>query len=157
MNGLGQAMVDWWASRTARERGLLSIMAAMLVVVIGWYGVASPLARLAADARERLERVSQQQAMLAVAARSVPKRVATQESTQAIVEASAAKAGIAIARRRQDAEGRFTIWVTAIDARQLLPWTVGLERSGSITVVEFTASRLDGGLIEAEITFAKAE
>lgn len=156
MNGLGQTMVDWWASRTPRERGLLSIMTAMLVVIIGWYGVASPLARLAEDARARLEHVNQQQALLAAAAMSAPQRVATQESAQAIVEASAAKAGITIARRRQDAQGRFTVWVTAIDARQLLPWTVGLERSGSITVVEFTASRLDGGLIEAEITFAKA-
>jgi len=157
MNRLLPTMGDWWTSRTSRERWLLSILAAILAVIVGCYGVVLPLSRLAADGRARLERVGQQQALLAVAASSAPKRVKTQESVQAQVEASAEKAGIAIARRRQDAQGNFTIWVAAIDARQLLPWTVALDRGGNVAVVEFTASRLDGGLVEAEITFAKAE
>ncbi|OYX96960.1 MAG: hypothetical protein B7Y78_02660 [Caulobacter sp. 35-67-4] len=61
-----------------------------------------------------------------------------------------------VARRRQDANGQFTIWITAIDARTLLPWVAAVEREGGVTVADFTASRLDGGVIEAEITFAGA-
>ena len=108
--------------------------------------------------RERVEVASKQLASLRALAssRAATATPASAATVQAVVEAAAGKGGVPIARHRQDANGRFTIWVTTIDARALLPWVAALEREGGVSVTDFTASRLDTGAVEAEITFAKA-
>lgn len=151
-----EAARQWWMSRTDRERALLAIMSAAVLGVAGWYGVVSPIREAAATSLDRVETAARRLASLKAMARvSAPQLGRSAAAPQALVEASAAKAGMPIARRRQDANGRFTIWITAIDARTLLPWVAAVEREGGVTVADFTASRLDGGVIEAEITFAE--
>ena len=156
MNGRVEAARLWWFSRTARERLLLTVMAAALAAVIGWYGVMAPLAAASKAGQVRLERAALRltslRALAPASIRSGPSSAAT---PQALVEAAAGKVGLPIARHRQDANGRFTIWITAIDAKILLPWVAILEREGGLTVTDFTASRLDSGVVEAEITFAR--
>jgi len=148
---------QWWLSRSDRERVLLAVMLVAVLGVVGWYGVISPLRSAAEDSRERVETAAGKLASLKAAARAnAPQSGRSDAAPQVLVEASAVKAGVPIARRRQDANGQFTIWVTAIDARTLLPWVAAVEREGGVTVADFTASRLDGGVIEAEITFAGA-
>jgi general secretion pathway protein M len=146
----------WWSARTGREQVLLAVMIAALVGVLGWYGVATPLMAASEAARVRLEQASIQWAELRGLAPGARRLTASGGAApQAVVEAAASKVGLPIARHRQDANGRFTIWVAAIDAKILLPWTASLEREGGVKVTNFTASRLDNGLIEAEITFAR--
>lgn len=158
MNGRIEAAGQWWLSRSPRERVMLSVMSLVVLAVVGWYGVAAPLMELSKASRERVELASTQLARLRTLAGSRPAAPAAPGAgtAQTLVEAAAGKTGVSIARRRQDANGRFTIWVSTIDARALLPWLASLEREGGVTVTDFTASRLDNGAIEAEITFAKA-
>lgn len=157
MNGRLDAARLWWSARTGREQVLLAVMIAALVGVLGWYGVATPLMAASEAARVRLEQASIQWAELRGLAAGARRSTASGGAApQAVVEAAASKVGLPIARHRQDANGRFTIWVAAIDAKILLPWTASLEREGGVKVTNFTASRLDNGLIEAEITFARA-
>lgn len=144
----------WWLSRSGREQMLLAVMAVAVLGVFGWYGVIAPLRDVSASGRERVQTASQQLARLQARAQTLSGRPGG-ASPQALVEASAAKAGVPISRRRQEASGQFTIWITAIDARVVLPWTASLEREGAVRVANFTASRLDGGLVEVEVTFAK--
>lgn len=156
MNARMETARLWWLSRSGREQVLLAVMAVAVLGVVGWYGVIAPLHDLATSGRERVETASTQLARLKVVARAqaLSGRPGG-ASPQALVEASAAKAGVPISRRRQEASGQFTIWITAIDARVVLPWTASLEREGAVRVANFTASRLDGGLVEVEVTFAK--
>lgn len=152
-----EAARQWWMSRSDRERVLLAVMLAAVLGVVGWYGIISPLRSAAEDSQTRVETAARKLASLKAAARvnaSQPARTAA--APQVLVEASAVKAGVPIARRRQDANGQFTIWIEAIDARILLPWVAAVEREGGFTVADLTASRLDGGVVEAEITFAGA-
>lgn len=158
MNGRLEAARVWWFSRSERERVMLATMGALLAAVIGWYGVITPLRSASEASRERVEVASKQLASLRALAssRAATATPASAATVQAVVEAAAGKGGVPIARHRQDANGRFTIWVTTIDARALLPWVAALEREGGVSVTDFTASRLDTGAVEAEITFAKA-
>lgn len=158
MNGRMEAAVQWWLSRSPRERVMLGLMSVVLLAVIGWYGVAMPLKSLSKSSRERVELASTRLGELRSWASARPAAATTSRegTAQSLVEAAAGKVGVSIARRRQDANGRFTIWVSTIDARALLPWLASLERDGGVAVTDFTASRLDNGAVEAEITFAKA-
>lgn len=158
MNGRIEAARQWWLALSARERLMLSVMGVVLLAVVGGYGVVTPLMGLSKASRERVEVASTQLASLRalVALRPAGAAASSAGSAQSLVEAAASKAGAPIARRRQDANGRFTIWVSTIDARALLPWLAALERDGGVAVTDFTASRQDNGAIEAEITFAKA-
>jgi general secretion pathway protein M len=158
MNGRMEAAGQWWLSRSPRERVMLGLMGVVLLAVIGWYGVAMPLQSLSKSSRERVELASTQLGELRAwtSARPTGATTSREGTAQSLVEAAAGKVGVSIARRRQDANGRFTIWVSTIDARALLPWLASLERDGGVAVTDFTASRLDNGAVEAEITFAKA-
>jgi len=158
MNGHMEAAGQWWLSRSPRERVMLGVMGVVLLAVIGWYGVAMPLNSLSKSSRERVELASTRLGELRSWASARPAATTTSRegTAQSLVEAAAGKVGVSIARRRQDANGRFTIWVSTIDARALLPWLASLERDGGVAVTDFTASRLDNGAVEAEITFAKA-
>lgn len=158
MNGHMEAAGQWWLSRSPRERVMLGVMGVVLLAVIGWYGVAMPLNSLSKSSRERVELASTRLGELRSWASARPASATTSRegTAQSLVEAAAGKVGVSIARRRQDANGRFTIWVSTIDARALLPWLASLERDGGVAVTDFTASRLDNGAVEAEITFAKA-
>lgn len=157
MNGRLEAARLWWLSRTTRERALLMVMTAALAAVIGWYGVAAPMISASHAAEARAERAAMQLSSLrGLAPRANRPAASSAAAPQAVVEAAASKVGLPIARHRQDANGRFTIWITAIDSKILLPWTAALEREGVVVVTDFTASRLGNGLVEAEITFARA-
>lgn len=152
-----EAARQWWLSRTDRERVLLGVMLAAVLGVLGWYGIISPLRDAVEAGQVRVETAARRLASLKAMARvNAPQPGGGAATPQAVVEASAAKAGVPIARRRQDANGQFTIWIAAIDARTLLPWVAAVEREGGVKVADFTASRLDGGVVEAEITFAGA-
>lgn len=157
MNGRLEAARLWWSARTGRERVMLAVMAVAFVAVISWYGVLTPLATASKAGQVRVERASAQLASLrALAPVATPSASSGAAAPQAVVEAAASKVGLPIARHRQDANGRFTIWITAIDAKILLPWVAALEREGGVMVTDFTASRLDSGLVEAQVTFARA-
>jgi general secretion pathway protein M len=156
MTGRLEAARLWWSARTRREQVLLAVMAAALFGVFGWYGVATPLAAASETARTRLAKASLQWATLQDLAAGASRAGApSRGAPQAMVEAAASKVGLPIARHRQDANGRFTIWIAAIDSKSLLPWIANLEHEGGVRVTDFTASRLDNGLLEAEITFAR--
>ena len=158
MNGRMEAAGQWWLSRSPRERVMLGVMGVVLLAVVGWYGVAMPLQSLSKSSRERVELASTRLGELRAwtSARPAGATTSREGTAQSLVETAAGKVGVSIARRRQDANGRFTIWVSTIDARALLPWLASLERDGGVAVTDFTASRLDNGAVEAEITFAKA-
>ncbi|MDR7229894.1 general secretion pathway protein M [Caulobacter sp. BE264] len=155
MNGRLDAARLWWTGRTGREQGLLAVMIAALIGVVGWYGVAMPLQSAAKSARARMDKSVTQLVTLRRLAPGAGHAAAGGASPQAVVEAAANRVGLPIARHRQDANGRFTIWIAAIDSKILLPWVAALERERGAKVTDFTASRLDNGLIQVEITFAR--
>lgn len=149
-------IIETWNARTPRERVMLAVMAAAILGVGGFYGVVTPLKRASLDARVRLQEAREQSAALKLASVGGARAKADPRPVAAIVETSAAGLGMPITRKRQESDGAFTIWINAVDARALLPWAASLEREAGLSVAGFTASRLDNGLVEAEVTFARA-
>lgn len=144
-----------WDARSHREQIMLAIMALAILLFVGWYAVLVPL-NGAVDASEtRLTKAGEQFAQLDAAARSGGLPVTSGQPLQAVVDASAAAAGLTIERRREEADGRLTVWLAGADPGLMMGWLTSLARAQGIAVSEMTASRTDGGLLEVQITLGR--
>jgi general secretion pathway protein M len=147
---------DAWSTRTPRERVLLSALAAVLVGLVGWYGLVAPLGRAAEDAEadrlaaaERLARVEAAAAEIRALSQA---RDPSAAEVEALVVQSAGEAGLTLDRRRTEADG-VTVWLDAAPPAQLFTWLQGLQ-ARQVRVAAFTAIRGAGGTVEAEVRLA---
>lgn len=144
-----------WEARSRREQIMLAVMAGAILLVVGWYAVLVPLNGAGEASETRLTKAGERFARLDAAARSGGLPVTAGQPLQAVVDASAAAAGLSIARRREEADGRLTVWLTAADPGLMMGWLTSLARAQGIAVSEMTASRTEGGLLEAQITLGR--
>lgn len=149
--------MTWWLGRSVRERWMLAALGVVLAGVFGWYGVLTPLRWGADAAADRRARAAAALALTADFERAGGERRAPASgSLAAIVDASAAAAGVTIDRRREDAGGRLTVWIGAIDPKTLMQWIVNLRRGHAVGVVAMQATKVDGAALEVEISFSGA-
>jgi type II secretory pathway component PulM len=133
---------------------MLAGLGLVLAVLLIWYGVLTPLRWAAGEAAERRARavaglaLTQDMARESAGGRPKPAR-----SLAAVVDASAAAAGVVIDRRREEADGRLTIWIGAVDPKTLMQWIVILRRGHGVAVTALTATRADAASLEVEIAF----
>lgn len=137
----------WWNGRTARERIMLAILAAVLALAVGWYGVIAPLGAWAGAAETRRAEAAHALARAeAAAAALAARKPAAPGALARAVDASAQAAGVAIARRREDADGRLTVWIDGVEPRLLMQWLMLLRQGHGVGVAAMTASKGEAGL-----------
>jgi general secretion pathway protein M len=144
-----------WAARSRREQIMLAVMGAALVLVLGWFAVLQPLNGAVKASEARLGKAGDRFAQLDAAAKAGGLPLTTDQPLNAVVDTSAAAAGLTIDRRREEADGRLTVWLTGADSGLMMTWLTALARGQGIAVTEMTASRADGGLLEAQITLGR--
>lgn len=147
----------WWLGRSDRERLLLGGLGIVLAALIGWYGIVTPLGRAAAlvDA-QRQEAESGLALAKAAAGRSAGRPSAgSSRSLAAIVDASAAAVGIAIERRREDADGSLTVWIPSVQPGLLMQWILALRTGQGVAVSALVVSRADASSLEVEIALSR--
>lgn len=144
-----------WEARSRREQVMLGVMALAILLVVGWYGVLAPLNGAVQGSEARLAKAADRFAQLDAAARTGGLPVTSGQPLQTVVEASATAAGLTIDRRREEADGRLTVWLTGADPGLMMSWLTSLARGQGVAVSEMTASRTDGGALEAQITLAR--
>jgi general secretion pathway protein M len=144
-----------WDARSRREQIMLGVMAAVVVLVFGWFAVLAPLNGAVAGSETRLRKAADRFAQLDAAAKAGGLPVTSGQPLNAVVDASAQAAGLTIDRRREEADGRLTVWLTGADPGLMMTWLTSLARAQGIAVSEMTASRTDGGLLEAQITLGR--
>ena len=144
-----------WDARSRREQIMLAVMAAALLLTVGWFAVLKPLDGAVKGSQTRLQKAAERFAQLDGAARAGGLPVTSGQPLNAVVDASAAAAGLTIDRRREEADGRLTLWLTRTDPGLMMTWLTGLARSQGVAVTEMTASRTDGGLLEVQVTLGR--
>lgn len=144
-----------WEARSRREQIMLAAMGLALLLVVGWFAVLVPLSSAVKGSEARLRKAADRFAQLDGAARTGGLPVTSGQPLQTVVESSAAAAGLTIDRRREEADGRLTIWLTGADPGLMMGWLTSLARAQGVAVSEMTASRTDGGLLEAQITLGR--
>lgn len=133
-------MKDWWSGLSLREQTLIGAAGALLVLVIFWYGIASPLFSARAEARmarqTAADELAQVERLLAVQRARMPLSSSTTSAGRAPYAGDAFKtevtraaqtAGLAISRLQGGEAGRFSLVFEQADIRQLYYWMNEIE------------------------------
>ncbi len=149
------SVLEFWNARTAREQIMLQGLALVLGGLLFWYGVLTPLKAATTWTGERRQVAAAELSMIETAARGRGGRGAPAAPAGLVgaIDVSAAAAGIVIERRRLEADGRLTVWVSAVEPRTLMQWIGGLQAARDVTVVDMTAAKADSGTLEVEVSF----
>ena len=147
-----------WALRTPRERLMLQGLAVVLGGVLFWYGLLTPLDAARDWARAERQAAAADLAAVTALARGGAVRAAPSSGRglAGVVDVAAAASGIVIDRRREEADGRLTVWITAVQPQILMQWIIGLRTAHGVSVVGMSASKLDAGSLTVEVSFEQA-
>jgi general secretion pathway protein M len=144
-----------WLARTVRERWLLGVMLALVVLVLGWLIVLRPLGDLLSSARERhghavaaLAEARAQAAAIGALERYKP--AAIEGPIDQSVAAAASEAGFQLSQLQAQGPGRVAIAIGAARPQALFAWIAGLEAQGYI-VERFTASSNPDRTLSAQV------
>lgn len=125
----------YWIDRSVREQRLLTIMFALLLAVVLWFGIVVPVRNARIEAAERLERavtisgqVSARAAALRAAIRSAPPPLRT--SLILTVRTTALEAGFSLSRLEQQDGNHVVISISSAKSPALFAWLAMLARRG---------------------------
>jgi len=141
----------WWRLRSARERGLLLLLAAIGLALIAWYGVASPLRRVAqqseihrANAARLLREVETARATMG--ALVIPSDAALED----VLMLSAAEAGFTLETHRAESAREVAVSGHATDPAALFGWIEILRKNHALVVANLTVAREQNGELSVE-------
>lgn len=142
------ALLQWFRSRSLRERRLILVMLALMAVTILWAGVVRPV-------RDGLESTRERHARAAASLGDVQRRVAAVQAIQRsrprvpeglladALRARAGEAGFAIANLEPDGD-RVRITIATAKPGALLGWISALEGDGLLIEQSSITSNGDG-------------
>ncbi|HEX8571565.1 MAG TPA: type II secretion system protein GspM [Allosphingosinicella sp.] len=144
-----------WLARTPRERWLLGVMLALVVLVLAWLIILRPLGDLLSAARERhghaVAALAEARAQAkAIAALEQDRPAAVQGPIDQAVAAAASEAGFQLSQLQAQGPGRVAIAIGAARPQALFGWVAALEAQGYI-VERFTASSNPDRTLSAQI------
>lgn len=142
---------QWWRMRSPRERGLLMVLAAIALVLGGWYGIASPL-RTAAQraalhresAAELLSEVETARAQLGAIV------VPSDGELNDVLTLSAAEAGFALETHHAENAREIAVSGRATDPAALFSWIEMLRKNHGLVVADLTIAREQSGELRVD-------
>lgn len=150
-----QTARDFWSLRTPRERLLLQGLGIVLAGLLLWFGVLTPLNAASGWARAERQAAAADLAAVNALARGGATPAAGR-GLAGVVDVAAAASGIVIERRREEGDGRLTVWLTAVQPRILMQWISGLRTGHGVSVVGMSVAKADASSLTAEVTFERA-
>jgi len=156
-----ESMKLWWNGREPRERVLLSIMIALIVLIILWLGIYRPveagLRQAALDNLEAAERhadVAHKVELLKRAGKAV--RAPSSLPVEQIVGQSAGEAGFTLERVQAQGNDRVDVAIASARSTALLGWISTLEADGvAVERAMISPSGLTG-TVSAQLSFRRA-
>lgn len=127
-----ESLGAWWEERTPRERRLLFVMAALLVLVAGWLLVARPLADALDGAKRRHAAAVTALAEAEARADAAGRRAGVRASlpVDSLLSRTAAEAGFAGARIAGRGPARASIAIDAVRPPAFFAWVRAMESEG---------------------------
>lgn len=147
---------NWFADLSLRERGLIGILALLVVVVVGFYGVARPFynaltagAETYSVAVERQARIESKIAVLTEPGTAIIKPISG--DFKVFVSQSAGEAGFAVGKIDGQSDGRVNMTVESAKPVAFFGWLARLERRG-VTPETLTVTTQDNNTVSANLT-----
>jgi general secretion pathway protein M len=158
----------WWSGLAAQERRMLTIGAALVVLLLGWALVWHPLASRRIELQNDLDNQRNELAYVRAGASEIERQRATGaraggqragKSLLALADATARSGGLGNALKRVEPAGTKSVKVSFESARfdALVTWIEGLSAGYGVEAVDLSADRADGiGLVNARVTLQDA-
>ncbi len=153
------ALRTWFAGRALRERRLILVMLALLVVTIVWGGIILPVRDGLSSARERhadavvrLGATQSEVDLIRAAGRRVPLTGSLADTLRLRAEA----AGFALASVEDSAGGRVHATIQAAKPGALSRWFAGLEAAGILVEAATWRDNADGSVAADFVVRARA-
>ena len=147
---------NWFAGLSRREKILVSIAGLLLAGLVGYYGVAKPMAGAMTAAQERYASAVERQARIEakVAALLQPvdgETVKFSGAIDAFVGQSAGETGIAVASVTPQPGNRVNLVVESAKPTALFGWLARIERDG-VAVESLSINPAGNGTLSATMT-----
>jgi general secretion pathway protein M len=145
-------VVMWWRGRSGREQAMLAILGVLVLGLVLWFGVVSPLVRARAAAGASLERAIAEGAAVDRALaelaglRKGDSTTAARISVEAAVAESASAAGVVPERVETEASGAVQVILKDAAANAVFPWLLALQREHGVAASHLTVIKGDNGL-----------
>jgi general secretion pathway protein M len=146
-------MTMWWAERSARERRLILIMLALVLIVLGWLMVVRPLSDAldAAKTRQAAATLALGEARARLSRSAGPRAAAPALPADSLVGRTATEAGFTSARIASQGPTRASVTIDAARPQALFAWILRLEQSG-LVVERLTARANSDRTLAAELS-----
>ena len=151
----------WFEGRTRREQILLAIMGVMLIAILGWFAVVTPIQGWRENAAERrieaadaLASVQADVARINAAARSGP--TGSGEPIEPLLIRTAEQSGLTLVRQQAESDGAQTAWLEGAPPQAAFGWIATLEASHGVTVSNLTALKSPEGGLDLQVSFRQA-
>ncbi len=133
---MAQALL-WWSGRSVRERILLGVMGALIVLMLFWLLIIRPIDAARASAQQRLDLATEAAGRVAAAADGVRQaRKLTPASLSSALPTAVGQAaeGAGFTLSRLDAQGpdRVVIGISTARSPALFTWLAALKQQGVI-------------------------
>ncbi|MEH3047917.1 type II secretion system protein GspM [Sphingomonas adhaesiva] len=153
---MSTALRAWFDARSLRERRLILVMAALLMVTILWAGIIRPVRAGLSDSRERytqaVVRLGAAEAALSQVKAIQRRQPPTPNGLLAdVVRARAEAAGLTLAGLDSEAPDRVRVTIATARAGALTQWIAALEGEG-VLVDSLTISGAGGTAVSAQMT-----
>ena len=155
------AFPAWWATRTARERMLLAVLAALTLAIGLWYGLVTPILSAESAARERHARAVERLLAVSASAREVAAlqgpafRSSSGGGLAATVTQTALANAVPLAQQTSAPNADLAITVTAADPGSAFRWLASLQRDHGVHVAAWVMTRNPDRSVALQVRFSK--
>lgn len=154
------AFPAWWATRTPRERGLLAVMAALILAIGLWYGVVAPILGAQAAAEERHTRAVKRLLAVSASAQEVQALQGAAvagpsgRALAAAVTQTALANGVTLSQQTLAASGGLAVTVESVDPGSAFRWIAALQRDHEVGVAALSLARNADRTLRLQIRFS---
>jgi len=157
-------MNEWWQSLAMRERMLVSLMGAMVVIAMVYWFVLAPLFNSANDYRERVTTAEKSLAWMKRVAPTLPTgngataRTESQDSLISIVDRTTQQLGLKTRGNQQAGANKLRVQFDNASFDNMVTWFGVLHSTHNVVVDTINVTREDtAGVVSGAVTIQKAD
>lgn len=154
--------MEFWQNMTARERGLISLAAALTVIIAIYFAVVRPLENYLTESERVFARAQATHAtvlkgaaeMKALAAEN-SEQVREQETLRVAVAKAARENGVSISRLQPGTDGSLSVWVESVPSANMFHWIEAMGSRYGIAPEKVVAQKtMSAGRLRVQLQFA---
>lgn len=144
----------WWSGRSRREQGLLAMLALIVALAVGWYGVVIPITSWRDAAAARHAAAASDHAMVVSALGQGGGPGTAPAELERRVRAAAEPHALVLEAVEPDGDDGVTVAIDSVASAQLFAWISALEGEHGLVIRDFTVLENADATLQAQLGIA---